>query len=163
MPPLSLPQQCPYTSCWCEENIYLLCLHFLGDRSAMDDWNIYAVFISNESKTVSMARCICTAINKNEGGIVEAKKGPLTLLACSVGLSCSTAPYISRTRSNRSKRLDIWFWHNPAHALSSSRLCYFQPVTYFHEFNVKNIDYLEQVFVMGIDEQYARQADSNQP
>ena len=41
-----------------------------------------------------------------KGGIVEAKRGPLTFLARGVGLSCSIAPYISRARSNRSK-LDI--------------------------------------------------------
>ena len=52
------PQGCVYTSCYCEENIYLLAqaLCAEADRPAPPRWtrlwDIHVVFVSNEDKTV---------------------------------------------------------------------------------------------------------------
>ena len=53
MLPPSLPDPSTYTPYYCEENIYLLVQHFLHDKVTRDIWDVYAVFISNPSKTVS--------------------------------------------------------------------------------------------------------------
>ena len=53
MIPPPLPSNSTYTSCWCEENIYLLCQNFVEDQSLKDLWEMFAVFISNSDKTVS--------------------------------------------------------------------------------------------------------------
>lgn len=42
---------CRYTSCYCEENIYLLARELLEQLPR--SWHLFAVFISNPSKTVS--------------------------------------------------------------------------------------------------------------
>ena len=52
MIPPPLPLHSTYTSCWCEENIYLLCQNFEQNQSLRDSWEIFAVFISNSNKTV---------------------------------------------------------------------------------------------------------------
>ncbi|KIM49422.1 hypothetical protein M413DRAFT_59704 [Hebeloma cylindrosporum] len=51
MNPPCLPHGSVYTSCYCEENIYLLCQTFLDDQTLKDSWEIFGVFISNEHKT----------------------------------------------------------------------------------------------------------------
>ena len=47
-PPLS--ENLTYTSCYCEENIYLLAEQF----EEIEEWEVYVVFVSNDSKTVSI-------------------------------------------------------------------------------------------------------------
>ena len=56
-PPLPLPSNAVYTSCYCEENIYLLAQTFAGAANAAGraspwPWEIYVVFVSNGGKTV---------------------------------------------------------------------------------------------------------------
>jgi len=48
-----LPTTSTYTSCYCEENIYLLCDRFLQDEHLTQNWDVYVTFISNANKTVS--------------------------------------------------------------------------------------------------------------
>lgn len=50
----SLPPAYIYTPYYCEENVYLLVESFSKDRSITDNWEIYAVFISNHTKTVAL-------------------------------------------------------------------------------------------------------------
>ncbi|KAJ3935229.1 MAG: N-terminal glutamine amidase-domain-containing protein [Lentinula lateritia] len=52
--PPELPQDAAYTSHWCEENVYLLIQSFSRDSSLSEDWDVFAVFISNHSKTVAL-------------------------------------------------------------------------------------------------------------
>lgn len=53
--PPTLPTNVVYTSCYCEENVYLLAQTFqklsVEDKAAFP-WDIYVVFISNPHKTV---------------------------------------------------------------------------------------------------------------
>ncbi|KAJ3906422.1 N-terminal glutamine amidase-domain-containing protein [Lentinula edodes] len=49
--PPDLPQDAAYTSHWCEENVYLLIQSFSRNSSLSEDWDVFAVFISNHSKT----------------------------------------------------------------------------------------------------------------
>lgn len=53
--PPPLPSDALYTSCYCEENVYLLAKSFQQiveqDKEAFL-WDMYVVFISNRSKTV---------------------------------------------------------------------------------------------------------------
>ncbi len=56
MPPPPLPPDSIYTSCYCEENVYLLCRTFLETPSVVELWEIFAVFISNANKTVRHTR-----------------------------------------------------------------------------------------------------------
>ncbi|KAL4253937.1 Protein N-terminal glutamine amidohydrolase [Abortiporus biennis] len=55
--PPPIPQNAVYTSCYCEENIYLLAKTF-QEQSERDPqafpWNVYVVFISNSNKTVAL-------------------------------------------------------------------------------------------------------------
>ena len=55
--PPPLPLNSIYTSCYCEENVYLLAQTFqklsVEDKAAFP-WDIYVVFISNDDKTVSV-------------------------------------------------------------------------------------------------------------
>ena len=53
-PPI-LPSNSIYTSCYCEENVYLLCRQYLEDPSVAKFWEIYVAFISNENKSVSLS------------------------------------------------------------------------------------------------------------
>ncbi|TRM61813.1 N-terminal glutamine amidase-domain-containing protein [Schizophyllum amplum] len=46
--------QVAYTSHYCEENVYLLLQTLASDASVADTWNAYAVFISNETKSVAL-------------------------------------------------------------------------------------------------------------
>ena len=48
--PPPLPENLTYTSCYCEENIYLLAEQF----EETEGWEVYVVFVSNDSKTVSL-------------------------------------------------------------------------------------------------------------
>ena len=48
-----VPPQAPYTSCYCEENVYLLLASFLEIPDLRESWNPTVVFISNHSKTAS--------------------------------------------------------------------------------------------------------------
>lgn len=50
--PPPLPLNSVYTSCWCEENIYLLCQAFLENPSVQEEWRTFVIFISNDNKTV---------------------------------------------------------------------------------------------------------------
>lgn len=50
-PPPFLPDN-PYTSNYCEENIYHLADIFLKQSSVTDVWDVFVVFISNEHKAV---------------------------------------------------------------------------------------------------------------
>lgn len=50
----SLPPGYIYTPYYCEENIYLLVESFLNDQSISDNWETYAVFLSNHTKTVAL-------------------------------------------------------------------------------------------------------------
>jgi len=53
MHPPSLPT-IPYTSCYCEENVYLLAQKFLEDPEIVQSWRVFVVFISNHTKTVAL-------------------------------------------------------------------------------------------------------------
>jgi len=52
--PPPLPPGAVYTSCYCEENVYLLAETFHGLAAEREDWawDAHAVFISNAAKTV---------------------------------------------------------------------------------------------------------------
>ena len=54
LPPLppAIPANSGYTAYWCEENIYLLAKTCLEDEIVNRDWDVYAVFISNEGRSV---------------------------------------------------------------------------------------------------------------
>ncbi|KAG8441615.1 hypothetical protein GDO86_010704 [Hymenochirus boettgeri] len=47
------PRHCPYTSCYCEENVWKLC-EYIKDHSARPLDQFSAVFISNENKMVPL-------------------------------------------------------------------------------------------------------------
>jgi hypothetical protein len=50
--PPDLPANYIYTRCYCEENVYLLCKDFMNRKDVCEQWDIWVVFISNETKTV---------------------------------------------------------------------------------------------------------------
>jgi len=50
--PPSIPPDAVYTSCYCEENIYLLAQTFSEDPDIVGTWDIFVVFISNYNRTV---------------------------------------------------------------------------------------------------------------
>ncbi|TEB36208.1 hypothetical protein FA13DRAFT_1237263 [Coprinellus micaceus] len=52
--PPDLPQDAVYTSCYCEENVYLLCQRFLSLPNITENWHIWTVFISNVDKKVAL-------------------------------------------------------------------------------------------------------------
>jgi len=54
--PPALPSGSVYTSCYCEENVYLLAEAFSARKDADIGWpwDIYIVFISNPGKTVAL-------------------------------------------------------------------------------------------------------------
>ncbi|EKM83021.1 hypothetical protein AGABI1DRAFT_34630 [Agaricus bisporus var. burnettii JB137-S8] len=52
--PPGLPADLVYTRCYCEENVYLLCEDFMNRKDVCERWNIWVVFISNETKTVAL-------------------------------------------------------------------------------------------------------------
>lgn len=52
--PPALPSDYTYTPFYCEENIYLLASAFHQSNTISQIWDIYIVFISNESKTVAL-------------------------------------------------------------------------------------------------------------
>ena len=49
----AIPPRVPYTSCYCEENIYLLAASFLEIPDFRNSWDLSVVFISNRTKTAS--------------------------------------------------------------------------------------------------------------
>ncbi|KAF9036672.1 N-terminal glutamine amidase-domain-containing protein [Panaeolus papilionaceus] len=53
MIPPPVPIDKIYTSCYCEENVYLLCRRFLEHARVRENWQPFAVFMSNANKTVS--------------------------------------------------------------------------------------------------------------
>lgn len=53
-----LPVDSIYTSCYCEENIYLLAQAFYEQPSLRAAWEIFVVFISNHTKTVCVLRTL---------------------------------------------------------------------------------------------------------
>lgn len=42
-----------YTSCYCEENIYWLIKRFLSPSGGEQEWDVFSVFISNPTRTVT--------------------------------------------------------------------------------------------------------------
>ncbi|TDL27583.1 hypothetical protein BD410DRAFT_713906 [Rickenella mellea] len=54
--PPALPDDRAYTANYCEENIYLLAQSFSNENAVREQWDIYVVFISNETKTVALWR-----------------------------------------------------------------------------------------------------------
>lgn len=50
--PPPLPLKSIYTSCYCEENIYLLAQAFVKNSSVATNWSVYVLFLSNETKSV---------------------------------------------------------------------------------------------------------------
>jgi hypothetical protein len=51
--PPTVPESAVYTSCWCEDNIYLLGRRLMEGRADfITKWDAYVVFISNEDKNV---------------------------------------------------------------------------------------------------------------
>ncbi|EGN95453.1 hypothetical protein SERLA73DRAFT_186466, partial [Serpula lacrymans var. lacrymans S7.3] len=54
MTPIDIPVDHTYTSCYCEENIYLLAKYFLDQPSVKRRWDIFAIFISNATKMVAL-------------------------------------------------------------------------------------------------------------
>ena len=62
MAPPPLPTNHVYTSCYCEENIYLLAQKFsttsinerMRDQEGLGLWDKHVVFVSNDQKTVSV-------------------------------------------------------------------------------------------------------------
>ncbi|PPQ81216.1 hypothetical protein CVT25_015740 [Psilocybe cyanescens] len=53
MIPPCLPPASVYTSCYCEENTYLLCQAFLDNPAVKEFWQVFVIVISNDNKTVS--------------------------------------------------------------------------------------------------------------
>ncbi|KAG2157397.1 N-terminal glutamine amidase-domain-containing protein [Suillus clintonianus] len=51
---LPKPLDSPYTSCYCEENIYFLVRRFLEQEEVKATWDIFPVIISNVTKTVAL-------------------------------------------------------------------------------------------------------------
>lgn len=82
---------CTYTSCYCEENVYLLLKQLLQqhDRPASQ---LFAVFISNPHETVSTKQLgRCKALLTLNGTCVK----PLKITPGSTGNLCSRVPAIS--------------------------------------------------------------------
>ncbi|KAK7467065.1 hypothetical protein VKT23_004126 [Stygiomarasmius scandens] len=52
--PPPLPQDSVYTSCYCEENIYLLVKTFLDDPSITSSWEPFVIFISNATQSIAL-------------------------------------------------------------------------------------------------------------
>lgn len=94
--PPSLPPSVLYTSCYCEENIWLLAQHFQTNPEVICAWDIYVVFVSNENKTVSRIHsCSVPTCNHSLGGDVETE-GPTR--RCRLGLSRPSAPQMEEFR-----------------------------------------------------------------
>ncbi|PVG00221.1 hypothetical protein CPB86DRAFT_782814 [Serendipita vermifera] len=52
-----VPDDAVYTSCWCEENVYLLGKYFAQSiPNIKEEWNAYVAFISNENKSVFLCQ-----------------------------------------------------------------------------------------------------------
>jgi N-terminal glutamine amidase len=50
--PLLPTDDASYTSCYCEENVYLLARSFLARPHVTENWDINVVFISNPARSV---------------------------------------------------------------------------------------------------------------
>ena len=64
--PPPLPQDHVYTRCYCEENVFLLARTFLSGswrkRESLGRlWDVFVVFVSNETKTVSSVDRVAAA------------------------------------------------------------------------------------------------------
>ncbi|TFK27395.1 hypothetical protein FA15DRAFT_666479 [Coprinopsis marcescibilis] len=54
MRPPALPPKAIYTSCYCEENIYLLCRDFTSIPEIAEKWDAKVVFVSNADQQVAL-------------------------------------------------------------------------------------------------------------
>jgi hypothetical protein len=96
LPMFPKPLDSPYTSCYCEENIYLLVRRFLEQADVKATWDIFAVIISNVTKTVNRVKQnIRTYATENVGCALESTQGACCRHSSNLGLSCcfsSTQP-----------------------------------------------------------------------
>lgn len=99
--PPNIPSSYTYTSCYCEENIYLLCQTFLANELVASVWDPYVIFISNESRTVSLQRFLFflskkrsnwRTVNLAPGCIMEPEKCERRGWSRRLGLSCYSCP-----------------------------------------------------------------------
>jgi N-terminal glutamine amidase len=101
--PPTIPEGAVYTSCWCEENIYLLGRRLMESRpDFITKWDAYVVFISNEDKTVRplSSPSISRTSDKFPLGrhlpgerLYESRFHTRTL-GCSMGLSCYSSRHL---------------------------------------------------------------------
>ena len=96
--PTPLPPDSTYTSCYCEENIYLLCKTLLEDEELGKLWEPYVVFISNTSKMVGIVFWEGSPSLIPTGSTLAAEASTLCRCSCSLGLSCYTCAPTSRFR-----------------------------------------------------------------
>ncbi|EIN07838.1 hypothetical protein PUNSTDRAFT_69424 [Punctularia strigosozonata HHB-11173 SS5] len=52
--PPPLPPDVTYTSCYCEENAYLLCATFSQNADVAASWDVSVAFVSNARQTVAL-------------------------------------------------------------------------------------------------------------
>ena len=67
---ISIKSDQTYTSCYCEENVWKLCDKIQNSknlRNLVEKGNVYAIFISNENKTVPLWQ---QSASENEDGLV---------------------------------------------------------------------------------------------
>lgn len=79
-----------YTRCYCEENIYLLIKRLLNPSGGEQHWDVFSVFISNPTRTVTdMNEDSCVRIFKfyHTGGTVESTNGIIRRCSGNMGLS----------------------------------------------------------------------------
>lgn len=104
------PANAIYTSCYCEENVYLLAQSLLARLEVTAVWEIYVVFISNETRTVNIFLCTCPLNSRRSsypqvvdtytiradlstiGSSLAAESSRGTRWARSLGLSCHSRP-----------------------------------------------------------------------
>jgi protein N-terminal glutamine amidohydrolase len=65
--PPAVPGSAVYTKQYCEENIYLLAETFSRDSAVEETWDIFAVFISNDTRTVALRN---QKLAREENGVV---------------------------------------------------------------------------------------------
>lgn len=80
-----------YTSCYCEENIYWLVRRVLGPPGGEQQWDVFSVFISNPTRTVTdmTDRPVRTSDSEvyHTGGIMEPANGIIQRYTDNMGLS----------------------------------------------------------------------------
>ena len=91
-----------YTANYCEENIYLLVQRFLDSEEIRTNWEVFAIFISNKTRTVraypfsvlhplemcgsySVLIQVSNVVHKLTGSIMESE---VARRCCCMGLSC---------------------------------------------------------------------------